>query len=703
MGNKKKIILFYVLMFAVLGWFIIAEAVYPSERTKVSSQKSLTYHETFTWEKADGSRQKISVPGKYEVAENETMVITTKLPEDYVQTSFAIRSSLQDVKFYVDGKLRSEYNTKKTRVFGKNSASRYVFCPTSERDAGKILRIELTTHTKKYSGVVNFVYCGDKGDIWACIFNAYGMETIVAFFLFFVGIVTIIFSIALGIAYRTRLDMEYLGWCILMGAAWMLGESKLRQLWVPNTSVLSVVCFLVILLCPVPVLFYMDSVQKQRYTRIYRVIECLAVVDFVVCTLLHITGIKDFIETLPFSQMLLVVTFITVCITFGIDIFRKQAREYGLTLIGMVIAMLAVVMEVISIYYVVVVSGIFIGIGMMVLLFANIVRTMQSVRDMEIQKKRIEKENYDHLTGLPMRSRGEAMMAELIKEFDGCLVFCDMDNLKKINDIYGHKAGDRALGCLGMLLKNVGEPSVACRLGGDEFLLFLPEATKDLAQERVKQLFAQFIEKKDEDVEMHAASLSAGLCMCSRGGNFEEYYNCADKALYYVKQNGKGSYFFYEQMKADDISVQRMGKDLEVVAHALQESGSYSGALDLDYRDFAKIYEYMNSLGARCSHTCYLVMVTVDGFQEQMMYNEEMEEALECMETSIRQKIRKVDICTRYSSMQYLIILFEPQESQIPNVMERIFDQYYKMYNENDYKPRYEYMAMLTHKKNTSC
>ena len=697
-GNKKKTILFYILMFAVLCWFIIAEVVYPSERTKASRLENLTYPGTFTWEKADGTRQDITIPGKYDVGVDETMVLSTRLPADYAQTSFAIRSSLQDVAFYVDGKLRSVYNTKKTRICGKNSASRYIFCPTSDRDAGKVLRIELTTHTDNYSGVVNTIYCGDKGDIWACIFNTYGAETIVAFFLFFVGVVTIIFSIALGIAYRTRFDMEYLGWCILMGAAWMLGESKLRQLWVPNTSVLSVVCFLVILLCPIPLLLYMDSVQKKRYTGIYRVITYAAVVDFIVCCLLHVTGVKDFIETLPVSQILLVITFITVCITFGIDMFQKRAREYGLTLIGMMIAMLAVIVEVVSVYYVVVVSGIFIGAGMLVLLFANIVRTVQSVRNMEIQRKRIEKENYDHVTGLPMRSRGEAMITELIEEHDGCLVFCDMDNLKKINDIYGHKAGDRALGCLGTLLKNVGEPSVACRLGGDEFLLFLPEATRDQAQERIKQLFAQFMEQKNEDMEMHVASLSAGMCMCSRGGLFEEYYNCADKALYYVKQNGKGNFFFYEQMEADDISVQRMGKDLEVVAHALQESGSYYGALDLDYRDFAKIYEYMNSLGARCRHTCYLVMVTVDGLQERMMYNEEMEEALECMEASIQQKIRKVDICTRYSSMQYLIILFEPQESQIPNVMERIFEQYYKMYQENNYKPRYEYMAMLTQK-----
>lgn len=434
---------------------------------------------------------------------DETMVLVTRLPDDFTQTSFAIRSSLQDVRFYVDGELRSEYHTDKTRLNGKNSASRYVFCPTSEKDAGKMLQIELTTHTDNYSGVVNTVYCGDKGDIWASIFRDYGLETIIAFFLLFVGLVTIIFSVALGIAYHTRFDMEYLGWCILMGAAWMLGESKLRQLWIPNVSILSAVCFLVILLCPVPVLIYMDSVQKKRYTRMYHAIGYAAVADFVVCTLLHLAGVKDFIETLPVSQGILVITFLAVCTTFGIDFFRKRAGEYGLTLIGMLIAMMSVVVEVVSTYYVVVLSGIFTGIGMLVLLFANIVRTVQSVRDMEIQKKRIEKENYDHLTGLPMRSRGEAMIADLIMEQDGCLVFCDMDNLKKINDIYGHKAGDRALGCLGTLLKDVGEPSVACRLGGDEFLLFLPEATKDQAQERIKQLFAQFIEKKDEDVEMH--------------------------------------------------------------------------------------------------------------------------------------------------------------------------------------------------------
>ena len=48
--------------------------------------------------------------------------------------------------------------------------------------------------------------------------------------------------------------------------------------------------------------------------------------------------------------------------------------------------------------------------------------------------------------------------------------------------------------------------------------------------------------------------------------------------------------------------------------------------------------------------------------------------------------------------MQYLIILFEPQENQIPNVMERIFMHYYELCDSNDFKPQYEYIMMTDDK-----
>ena len=109
------------------------------------------------------------------------------LPQDYNENTIAIRSSLENVRIYIGGELRTVYDTKNTRPFGKNSASGYVFCETSGEDAGQEVRIELQSFTEKYSGVVNTVYCGDKSDIWGYIFHCYFMVTLIACTMLFSG------------------------------------------------------------------------------------------------------------------------------------------------------------------------------------------------------------------------------------------------------------------------------------------------------------------------------------------------------------------------------------------------------------------------------------------------------------------------------------------------------------------------------------
>lgn len=88
-------------------------------------------------------------------------------------------------------------------------------------------------------------------------------------------------------------------------------------------------------------------------------------------------------------------------------------------------------------------------------------------------------------------------------------------------------------------------------------------------------------------------------------------------------------------------------------------------------------------------------MVTLETEADSVLNIEDIEYALECMEQAIRQKIRKVDVCTRYSSMQYLIILFEADETKISKVMDRIFMQYYKQYDKSNFIPKYEYIPMM--------
>ena len=317
---------------------------------------------------------------------------------------------------------------------------------------------------------------------------------------------------------------------------------------------------------------------------------------------------------------------------------------------------------------------------------SNVMTTMKTHEDSE---------TYDFLTGLPMRSRGEKLVSQFMQKYDGCLVFIDMDNLKQINDTHGHKAGDRSLKLLGKLLSDMTPDAVVCRLGGDEFLFFMPNATEATITAQVHTLFDKFNAAKAKDIEIRSASLSAGLCMTTTKDAYEDCYTKADKALYYVKQNGKGNLYFYHQLEQKLISDSAINKDLTLIARSLRSSGDYSGALDLDYRQFAKLYEYINRLGSRHQYPCYLVMVTMETAPEQMTCIENIEEALECMKHSIHQSIRSVDICTRYSSMQYLIILFKPDENYIPKIMNRIFAEYYKLYKKHNFIPGYEYLRMM--------
>ena len=134
--DKRGKRIFYILMLIVFFWFIAAQLLGNNGQSSGMSQVDYVYQRQILWEKPDGTSEPITVPGKYDVAENETMVLILQLPESYGEQNLMIRSSLQDIRFYVDGKLRIEYDTSDTRIIGKNSASQYVFCPTSAADAG---------------------------------------------------------------------------------------------------------------------------------------------------------------------------------------------------------------------------------------------------------------------------------------------------------------------------------------------------------------------------------------------------------------------------------------------------------------------------------------------------------------------------------------------------------------------------------------
>ncbi len=305
-------------------------------------------------------------------------------------------------------------------------------------------------------------------------------------------------------------------------------------------------------------------------------------------------------------------------------------------------------------------------------------------------------DDIDITTGIMSRTTGEAAIAQVMQEENGCFIFFDVDNLKKINDTNGHKAGDRVLKLMGDTLIANSENSLCCRLGGDEFLFFMKNVTKDEAEQKVQKIINEFVEKKNEDAEIAVASLSAGLIMSTPADTYAEAYNKADKALYHVKQNGKDGYSFYN---SDSESARNEKVDINRLVNGIKNSGSYEGAMDVEYRQFAKLFEYIANLEKRYAHPFKLVMITLEASDEDSPRMDELEDAMFCMEQSIRQTVRNVDIVTRYSRQQFLVILLVPDIEGVKLVVERIFRGYYKMNRSGAFTPSYSIADMDSNKE----
>jgi diguanylate cyclase len=134
------------------------------------------------------------------------------------------------------------------------------------------------------------------------------------------------------------------------------------------------------------------------------------------------------------------------------------------------------------------------------------------------------------------------------------LVILDLDDFKKLNDTYGHQAGDEVLRIFARILqKNMRQEDSAFRYGGEEFAII---ASGDKA-ENIK-LFVDRIRKQVKDhtiifeKKQISFTFSAGISSVSKSSSQEDLINSADQALYHAKKHGKDQVIVYDEIVNED-------------------------------------------------------------------------------------------------------------------------------------------------------
>jgi diguanylate cyclase (GGDEF)-like protein len=167
----------------------------------------------------------------------------------------------------------------------------------------------------------------------------------------------------------------------------------------------------------------------------------------------------------------------------------------------------------------------------------------------------------DHLTGLFNR---RTLFWSLQREVDRAkgharplsVIMLDMDDLKAINDRHGHPAGDQALVQVSHAIRSeTRRLDIASRLGGDEFLVVLPETDADQAKTVAGRVLRRIVSSR---VNGKPLSVSIGIAqLCEAHSDMDALMRAADRALYQAKGSGgqrisvAGLEGEYERHKAD--------------------------------------------------------------------------------------------------------------------------------------------------------
>ena len=229
----------------------------------------------------------------------------------------------------------------------------------------------------------------------------------------------------------------------------------------------------------------------------------------------------------------------------------------------------------------------------------------------EMRNARLEISN-DYLTQVWNKETGERKIKEYLKYADGCLMLIDLDDFKSINEDYGHLKGDKALKLVADVLRAHAREEYLCRLGGDKFMLFVRDISSvDEAKKILDALTYTYNCKAEETNLLTRTSLSIGVALSVKDGrDYDELYQCADRALYYVKQNGKHGYSFHRRAERDYEDDEKI-LSLNRLVTSLRSHTEYNGAYNVEYQRFFKVHEFIEKYAARNHQSVQLVLLTM--------------------------------------------------------------------------------------------
>lgn len=516
-----------------------------SQTTKITLQNISGY--ISEW-KLDGNED-ITLPYSIKGTAGKTITLTAtadeKLPDN---TALMYMSNYCISKVYADGMEICSYGTEKPSPFGYMLGNIRIKAPLPDDIRGREIRIEITPVYTQDTELPVIMY-GTSSGLQDYVLNHNLWRGVTIIFLAAIFVLCLCFAVfqhASGSWHANIGLFYYFSGFIFCFMTWLLCSSDIPQFFTDKNEAVALTSYMSLAVMGIPYIGYCRQIFSIGKTTLKKIELCGYIIPFLV-SVCFITDFADPPQLLLLTHVYMVVV---VSVSFITALREWKSNPDSKMLVISIILLMASATLGLIFYYTAPTSGLdAVSFGCGFIIYVFMLLSILVIREVRYIKEKTSMEVYkimafsDKLTGCGNRAALDENIEKAEKPENSndykwlTVIMIDLNHLKAVNDIQGHKAGDELIcGCADCLNSAFSDNGNVYRLGGDEFTVIIWNQ---------KDTMPLLLKKLDEATEKYNSEHSNRVSMAigytegkwTRGNSvFQELFRKADELMYADKK-----------------------------------------------------------------------------------------------------------------------------------------------------------------------
>ncbi|MDF2905290.1 MAG: diguanylate cyclase [Herbinix sp.] len=445
-----------------------------------------------------GNLYSLTLPTVVKPEDNNTVTISNKIPDSMEHiSSIGILTTHQSIIATLDGQViyTRIVSSNPKRFFNVPTGSVWDIIPLKPGSQGKTLTLVLSSEYPEYVGRINEIHAGSKASILLHTIDHYGIGFFLSVLICVMGTFLIFLYVFIKRLLRADKSLYYLGCLSIISGIWLLMESNLTQLFLSNAYLITTISYLSLMTLPIPILLHINLFENYHFKKLNIWLIYILITNDIIIILLQFANIFDFHETSHMTRTLLLLILGIAMFTLCLELIKYKNKEVKVFTFAVLFLFLFSVIEIfVYQHQTTQITGEYFRIGFYCFLFIlawdGIKKIVDYVKLSERATHYRQLAYRDSLTNCRNRIAYEMDIEKIDTQRDVTIFMADMNNMKEINDTYGHQIGDEVIILCSQCLLNVFGSSVY-RIGGDEYL----SIQYGLSQEEINCILLAFQEE----------------------------------------------------------------------------------------------------------------------------------------------------------------------------------------------------------------